>query len=151
MPAHRACSSRHIDPDFVQKRGKVEVNNIPCMNDFLACYTTVSCAFIDCDGCELWVTPSLVKINVQHLPIVILYITKFYRLRFMHLADNHTNNTGTAQQLYYQDFFPIETDRHKITLSHKVVLHYPEGNILWTKSLSYPEFALGAVDLACVK
>lgn len=87
MPAHRACSSRHIDPDCLQKRGKVEVNNIPCMNDFLACYTTLSCAFIHCDGCELWVTPSLVKINVQHLPIVILYITKFSRLRFMHLAE----------------------------------------------------------------
>lgn len=57
------------------------------MNDFLACYTTVSCAFIDCDGCELWVTPSLVKINVQHLPIVILYIIKFYHLRFIHLGD----------------------------------------------------------------
>lgn len=48
-------------------------------------------------------------------------------------------------------FFLIETDRQIITLSHKVVLHYPEGDILWTKSLSYPEFALGAVDLACVK
>lgn len=61
------------------------------------------------------------------------------------------NNAGTAQQLYYQGFFPIETDRHTITLSHKVVLHYPEGDILWTKNLSYSEFALGAVDLACVK
>ena len=86
IPAHRACSNRHIDPDCVQERGKVEVNNILHMNDSLACYTAVSCAFTYCDGCELWVTPSLVKINVQHLPIVILYITKFYHFRFIHLA-----------------------------------------------------------------
>lgn len=48
-------------------------------------------------------------------------------------------------------FFLVETDRCKITLGNKVVLHYPEGDILWAKSLSYSEFALGAVDLACVK
>lgn len=151
MPAHRACSSRHIDPDCIQKRGKVEVNNIPCMNDFLACYTTLSCAFIHCDGWELWVTPSLVKINVQHLPIVILYITKFCRLRFMHLADQSHKQHRYSTTALLLGFFPIDTDRHIITLSPKVVLHYPEGDILWTKSLSYPEFALGAVDLACVK
>lgn len=150
MPAHRACSSRHIDPACLQKRGKVEVNNIPCMNDFLACCTTVSCAFIYCDGCELWVTPSLVKINVQHLPVVILYITKFYCLRFMHLADQSHKQCRYSTTALLPVFFPTETERHKITLSHKVVLHYPEGDILWTKSLSYSEFALGA-DLACVK
>lgn len=84
MPAGRACRNSHIDPDYVQERGKVEVNNIPRMNDSLARYITVSCTFISRDGCELWVTPSLVKINVRHSPIVILCITKFYHLRFMH-------------------------------------------------------------------
>lgn len=97
MPALRARSNRHID----QERGKVEVNNILRMNDSLACYTAVSCAFTYCDGCELWVTPSLVKINVRHLPIVILYITKFYHLRFMHFANQshkqYRYSTATPQ------------------------------------------------------
>lgn len=111
MPAHRACSNRHIDPDCVQERGKVEVNNILCMNDSLACYTTVHCAFIYCDGCELWVTPSLVKINVQHLPIVILYITKFYHLRFIHLANqSHKQYRYSTTALLPAFFLLRQTD-----------------------------------------
>lgn len=34
--------------------------------------------------------------------------------------------------------FFIDRDRCKITRSNKVMLHYPEGNTLWTKTLSYP-------------
>ena len=110
MPAHRACSNRHIDPDCVQERGKVEVSNTLCMNDSLAYYTTVSCAFIDCDGCELWVTPSLVKINVQHLPIV-LYITKFYHFRFIHLANqSHKQYRYSATALLPGFFLLRQTD-----------------------------------------